>query len=169
VSTSTNLRLDDQLCFALYAATNAVTRAYRPLLEAVGLTYPQYLVMMVLWERDAQPIHEIASRLNLASHAVTPIVHRLETAGLVTRTRVGTDRRVVTVALTPAGSQVESAASAAQFSVVDQTRLCGTELTDLRDDLRDLVSRMNSLSAGEAQTTDRAGGHERDRDTAHSP
>ena len=169
MSTSTNVRLDDQLCFALYAATNAVTRAYRPLLEAVGLTYPQYLVMMVLWERDAQPIHEIASRLNLASHAVTPIVNRLETAGLVTRTRIGADRRVVTVGLTPAGARAEAGASAAQFSVVDQTRLCGAELTDLRDDLRDLVFRMNSLSAGEAQTTDRAGRDKRDRGTAHSP
>ncbi|EAP96911.1 transcriptional regulatory protein [Janibacter sp. HTCC2649] len=158
MSTSTNLRLDDQLCFALYAATNAITRAYRPLLEAVGLTYPQYLVMMVLWERDSQPIHEIASRLNLASHAVTPIVRRLESAGLVTRTRIGTDRRVVTVTLTPEGTHAESAASAAQFNVVDQTTLCGTELTEIRDDLRDLVSRMNSTSAGEAQTTQPMGG-----------
>lgn len=163
MSTSTNLRLDDQLCFALYAATNAVTRAYRPLLEALGLTYPQYLVMMVLWERDAQPIHEIASRLSLASHAVTPIVHRLETAGLVTRTRVGTDRRVVTVTLTPLGTHAQSAASAAQFSVVEQTRLCGTELTDLRDDLRDLVARMNGAPAGQAQATGPSAGKERKR------
>lgn len=169
MSTSTNLRLDDQLCFALYAATNAVTRAYRPLLEAVGLTYPQYLVMMVLWERDAQPIHEIASRLNLASHAVTPIVHRLETAGLVSRARVGQDRRVVTVALTTAGAEAESTASAAQYAVVDQTRLCGAELTDLRDHLRDLVSRMNDTSAAPAATTDPIGDDGRERVTTHRP
>lgn len=169
MSTSTNLRLDDQLCFALYAATNAVTRAYRPLLEAVGLTYPQYLVMMVLWERDSQPIHEIAARLNLASHAVTPIVHRLESAGLVTRDRVSADGRVVTVSLTPEGTRAESGASAAQSTVVDQTRLCGTELTGLRDDLRDLVSRMNGTSAGEGQTTDPTGGEERERVTGLRP
>lgn len=166
MSTSTNVRLDDQLCFALYAATNAVTRAYRPLLEAAGLTYPQYLVMMVLWERDAQPIHEIASRLNLASHAVTPIVRRLETAGLVTRTRVDADRRVVTVSLTAAGAQAESGASAAQYSVVEQTRLCGTELTGLRDELRDLVARMQGTPAGYLQPGDGAGGDESESGTA---
>lgn len=145
MSTTTNLRLDDQLCFALYAATNAVTRAYRPLLEAVGLTYPQYLVMMVLWERDGQPIHEIAARLNLASHAVTPIVLRLEKGGLVTRSRNRSDRRVVTVAVTATGRELEAQASAAQFAVVQQTRLCGPELEGLRDDLRDLVLRMTDV------------------------
>jgi MarR family transcriptional regulator, organic hydroperoxide resistance regulator len=142
VSTSTNLRLDDQLCFALYAATNAVTRAYRPLLDAIGLTYPQYLVMLVLWEADDQAVHEIASRLQLAPHAISPIVRRLEETGLVTRTKGGRDRRVVRIALTPAGAELETAASTAQFGVVDQTRLCREELTGLRDDLRDLVARM---------------------------
>ncbi len=146
MSTSTNLRLDDQLCFALYSATNAVTRAYRPLLDAIGLTYSQYLVMLVLWESDRQPVHTIASRLELASHAISPILVRLEERGLVTRDQTAHDRRVVTVSLTPAGAELEQAASAAQFDVVDQTRLCGAELTGLRDDLRDLVSRMTPPS-----------------------
>ncbi len=146
MSTSTNLRLDDQLCFALYAASNAVTRAYRPLLEAIGLTYPQYLVMMVLWEEDEQPVNEIATRLELASHAISPIIARLEAAELVTRSRVHPDRRVVTVGLTPSGAELESAASAAQADVVSQTRLCGEELNGLREHLHDLVARMNDDS-----------------------
>ncbi len=152
MSTSTNLRLDDQLCFALYAATNAVTRAYRPLLEAIGLTYPQYLVMLVLWQDDEQPVHEIASRLDLASHAISPILRRLEATGLVTRRQDGPDRRVVTVCLTRAGADLETAASRAQFDVVDQTRLCGEELNGLRDELRGLVARMTGGPAATAVT-----------------
>ncbi len=103
MSTSTNLRLDDQLCFGLYAATNAVTRAYRPLLRAIGLTYPQYLVMLVLWEQDQVSVHEIADRLELAPHAISPLLGRLEDAGLVVRRRDTSDRRVVWVGLTQAG------------------------------------------------------------------
>ena len=76
-------RLADQLCFALYAATNAVTRTYRPLLNELGLTYPQYLVLLVLWEHDARRLGEIADALLLATHAVSPIIDRLEEAGLV--------------------------------------------------------------------------------------
>ena len=144
MSTSKNLRLDDQLCFALYSATNAVTRSYRPLLQAIGLTYSQYLVMLVLWESDQQPVSQIAERLHLASHAISPIVRRLEVAGLVTCTQGGPDRRVVTIGLTPAGVELEAAASRAQLDVVDQTRLCSEELTGLRDDLRDLVARMTA-------------------------
>ncbi len=141
--TSTNLRLDDQLCFALYAATNAVTRAYRPLLKAIGLTYPQYLVMLVLWEQDQVVVHEIADRLELAPHAISPLLGRLEEAGLVVRRRDVADRRVTWVGLTESGVALEAAASAAQYAVVDQTRLCGGELDDLRDALRELVGRMS--------------------------
>ena len=76
-------RLDDQLCFALYAASNAVTRVYRPLLTDLGLTYPQYLVMLVLWEHGTRRLGEIADELELATHAVSPILDRLEESGLV--------------------------------------------------------------------------------------
>lgn len=153
MSTLTNLRLDDQLCLALYAATNAVTRAYRPLLESIGLTYPQYLVMLVLWETDRQPVSEIASRLELAPHAVSPILRRLEATGLVTRDKAGPDRRVATICLTPAGTDLKTAASRAQFDVVDQTRLCGDELSGIRDELRDLVSRMTGGASPAAPVT----------------
>ncbi|WP_156400024.1 MarR family winged helix-turn-helix transcriptional regulator [Phycicoccus sp. Soil748] len=143
MSRSSNLRLNDQLCFALYAATNQVTRAYRPLLEAVGLTYPQYLVMLVLWESDDQPAHEIADRLQLSPAAVSPILGRLEEAGLVVRDQDPDDARTRRVRLTPKGAAVELGASRAQLNVVEQTGLCGDELTGLRDDLHDLVMRMS--------------------------
>lgn len=148
MSTTTNLRLDDQLCFALYAAANAVTRAYRPLLDGIGLTYPQYLVMLVLWEEDRLSVQAIADRLELAQHAVSPVLQRLEAAVLVTRRHEGPDRRVLTVSLTSAGADLERAASRAQHQVVDETQLCGDELTGLRDDLRDLVRRMGGLTSG---------------------
>ncbi|GAA2730088.1 hydroperoxide stress response transcriptional regulator OhrR [Pedococcus aerophilus] len=143
MTTSSNLRLNDQLCFALYAATNQVTRAYRPLLEAVGLTYPQYLVMLVLWESDDQPAHEIADRLQLSPAAVSPILGRLEEAGLVVRALDPDDARSRRVRLTTQGAAVELGASRAQLNVVEQTGLCGDELSGLRDDLHDLVMRMS--------------------------
>lgn len=143
MTTSSNLRLDDQLCFALYAATNHVTRAYRPLLEAIGLTYPQYLVMLVLWESDGRLVNEIASRLQLSSHAISPLLGRLERAGLVIREQDRTDGRAMRVRLTPEGRELESGASRAQLTVVDETGLCSDELSGLRDALHDLVMRMS--------------------------
>ena len=143
MTTPTNLRLDDQLCFALYAATNQITRAYRPLLESIGLTYPQYLVMLVLWESDGRPIGDIAGRLQLTPHALSPMVARLEKAGLVHRRVDGGDGRVVNVALTEKGRALEFDASRAQYDVVDQTGLCGEDLGELRDTLHSLVLGMS--------------------------
>ena len=142
MSRPTNLRLDDQLCFALYAAANTVTRAYRPLLEQIGLTYPQYLVMLVLWQNGERAVNEIASRLALAPHAISPLVDRLAGAGLVVRRREAPDRRVVHVHLTAAGADLETAASEAQQSVVGRTQLTAPAMGDLRDELHDLVRLM---------------------------
>lgn len=141
--TTPNLRLDDQLCFALYAATNQITRAYRPLLEDIGLTYPQYLVMLVLWESDSRPVNDIATRLKLAPHALSPMLGRLEKAGFVERRTDGDDGRVVNVSLTAQGRVLESDASRAQYDVVDQTGLCGEDLGDLRGALHALVLGMS--------------------------
>lgn len=139
------LRLDDQLCFALYAATHAVTRRYGPLLDALGLTYPQYLVMLVLWQDGPTTVGGIARRLELASHAVTPLADRLETAGLVHRHR-GADRREVVVDLTGAGADLEDAAARVQAEVA-----CATGLAP--DDLADLRRRLRALSAELGPTT----------------
>lgn len=143
------LQLQDQLCFALYAATNAVTRAYRPLLSGIGLTYPQYLVLMVLWEHGEMPVHEIAEHLQLPPHALSPLVRRLEEAGLVDRSPSSTDRRVVTVALTDAGADLHDEAAEAQDQVVCRTGLEPDDLDALRETLHELVRRMSVRTAPE--------------------
>ena len=136
------LRLDDQLCFALYAATHAITRRYRPLLEGIGLTYPQYLVMLTLWQDGPAPVGRIARRLELDSHAVTPLVERLEVAGLVQRGR-GTDRRQVVVAVTARGRDLETAAARVQAEVACATGLDPVALVDLRGLLRALSAHLS--------------------------
>ena len=98
-----SVALDDQLCFALYAASRAVTARYRPMLDALGLTYPQYLVMMLLWESDHQTVGQLGSRLALDSGTLSPLLKRLTAAGLVTRHRRVEDERSVSIALTDEG------------------------------------------------------------------
>src|SRR6201994_3810823 len=98
------LRLDNQICFAVYSAAHAFNRVYKPLLDRLGLTYPQYLVMLVLWERDDVPVKEIGEKLFLDSGTLTPLLKRLEAAHLVKRTRSSEDERQVLVALTAQGT-----------------------------------------------------------------
>lgn len=138
------LRLDDQLCFALYAATNTVVRRYRPLLSGLGLTYPQYLLMLVLWQDGARPVHEIAARLALPANGLTPLVDRLEAAGLVERRQQARDRRVLHVHLTPAGVRLEAEAARVQREVACSTRLSSAELDGLRAQLHNLLRQMDS-------------------------
>jgi DNA-binding MarR family transcriptional regulator len=138
-----DLRLDDQICFALYAATNAVTRAYKPLLGELGLTYPQYLVMLALWQDGAMAGSDLARRLRLGPSAVTPLVDRLEAAGFVTRVRAA-DRRVILVSPTESGRRLEEKAARAQDTVVRRTGLDEDALNDLRRELRDFAERVSA-------------------------
>lgn len=101
-------RVDDQLCFALYGALQAMTRTYKPLLEPHGLTYPQYLVMLVLWEVGEASVREIGLRLNLDSGTLTPLLKRLETAGYVMRRRSSADERVVLITPTARGAALQN-------------------------------------------------------------
>ena len=142
------LRIGDQLCFALYAATNAVTRAYRPLLAEIDLTYPQYLVMMALWQDGPCASRAIAERLQLPANAVSPLIDRLETAGLVERRRTGGDRRVVPVHLTEKGAALEAAAASAQGAVVCRTGLDPQALAALRRELHALTARLSPEGHG---------------------
>ena len=105
------LQLDSQLCFALYSASLAMTRRYQPLLGALDLTYPQYLVMLVLWERDGLMVSDLGDRLFLDSGTLTPLLKRLEAAGLVARIRALDDERRVHVTLTAAGRRLKSRAA----------------------------------------------------------
>ena len=141
------LRLDDQLCFALYAATNAITRTYRPLLQEIGLTYPQYLVMLVLWQDGELSVQGIARRLGLSSNAVTPLLDRLVDGGLVLRRRDTEDRRVIRIAATRRGADLERAAFEAQQAVVCRTELPPDDFAVLREELLALARRMGGEEA----------------------
>ncbi|MDS0132762.1 MULTISPECIES: transcriptional regulator, SarA/Rot family [unclassified Amycolatopsis] len=105
-----SLRLDDQLCFGLYAASRAVTSLYRVVLEDLDLTYPQYLVMLALWERDHRLVKELGAELNLDSGTLSPLLKRLQTAGLVVRNRQADDERSVRVSLSDAGKALRDKA-----------------------------------------------------------
>ena len=108
--TAASTDLDEQLCFSLYAASRAMTGCYRPQLDAIGLTYPQYLVMIVLWEQDGITVSDIGARLFLDSATLTPLLKRMEQAELITRQRAASDERQVIVTLTPAGSALREQA-----------------------------------------------------------
>lgn len=136
--------LDEQLCFALYAASRAMTSCYRPLLEAIGLTYPQYLVMLVLWERGDTPVTGIGSALQLETGTLSPLLKRLESLGLVSRTRQLDDERSVLVALTPAGLALEGRTADVQDQMGQATGMSRPEIAELRETLHRLSARLRS-------------------------
>jgi len=138
------LRLDQQLCFALYTASRLMTRAYRPVLEPLGLTYPQYLVMLVLWEestdaREVPTVKRVGERLLLDSGTLTPLLKRLEAQGLVHRRRSEVDEREVRVELTDAGAALREQALHVPLAMLCKVDATPNDLVDLRDRLRDLV------------------------------
>jgi DNA-binding MarR family transcriptional regulator len=124
VNLDDTLKLDAQLCFLLYSATRAVTQAYGPLLGPLGLTYPQYLVMLVLWEQDGVSVGKLGERLYLDSGTLTPLLKRMEAQGLVERRRSREDERVVEIHLSPAGRQLRERAVG-----VPSALFCRTGLT----------------------------------------
>ena len=133
------LRLDNQLCFALHAASRAMTAAYQPLLEELGITYPQYLVLLTLWEEDGARVSRIGERLYLDSGTLTPLLKRLEGRGLVERRRSTADERVVEVFLTGEGKRLRRRAEAVPRIAFRRTGLSAAELACLRGALRDLT------------------------------
>ncbi|MCX4911378.1 MarR family winged helix-turn-helix transcriptional regulator [Streptomyces sp. NBC_00878] len=114
-----SLLLDDQLCFALYAASRAVTARYRPLLDELGLTYPQYLVMLVLWEQDAISVRDLGNALQLESSTLSPLLKRLEANGLLWRERRAEDERSVALRLTDAGARLRDRADTVPLAIGD--------------------------------------------------
>lgn len=144
---SAPLPLDQQLCFSLYAASMAVTRLYKPMLDQLGVTYPQYLVLHALWEEDGRTIGAIAARLALESSTVTPLVKRLEAAGLVTRARNPGDERQVQVCLTPAGRALRERCGCLGEALLARSGLSLEALASLNDQvqsLREALSRAES-------------------------
>lgn len=136
-------RLDRQVCFALYSASRAATAVYRPVLDQLGLTYPQYLVMLVLWESEPRGVKELGGELGLDSGTLSPLLKRLEALGLVERRRSGEDERRVAIYLTDAGRNLSGAASVIPQRLADAAGLSLDELEQLRTTLGKLTAALH--------------------------
>ena len=134
------LHLDQQLCFALYSSSLAMTKIYKPLLAPLGLTYPQYLAMLVLWERDGLTVSELGERLFLDSGTLTPLLKRMEASGWLQRERAADDERRVIVSLTTEGRALRQKAKRVPLQLAEATR-CGV------DELASLTQRLQQLRA----------------------
>ena len=135
--------LDEQLCFALYSTSLAMMRVYRGLLPKLGLTYPQYLVMMVLWEQDQLTVSDIGERLFLDSATLTPLLKRMEAQGLVQRNRARSDERQVIISLTEEGNALRKEAASVMPAVLCATQCSVEEASALRDQLVNLRKSLN--------------------------
>jgi DNA-binding MarR family transcriptional regulator len=133
------LRLDRQVCFPLYAASNLLTRLYRPALADIGLTYPQYLVMLVLWESEPQSVGSLGEKLHLDSGTLSPLLKRMTDAKLVRRRRDATDERRVLIELTPAGRSLRAQAGRVPATLAAGLDLSPQALTTLRETVQTLV------------------------------
>ena len=144
LSSDQALQLDHQLCFALYSASLAMTKLYKPLLEEIGLTYPQYLAMLVLWEHDGVAVSELGERLHLDSGTLTPLLKRLEAAELVTRLRDVQDERRVLIRLTAAGRKLKTRAARIPGCVLQATQCDVSEVMALTQQVQALRQRLTA-------------------------
>ena len=134
------LALDRQVCFALAAASRSVIGLYRPVLEPMGLTHPQYLVMLALWEQSPRTVRNIGEALHLEPATLSPLLKRLESAGLITRARSSTDERALDVALTAAGASLRADAEKVPAQIVDRLGMSLRDLEEIRDGLTRLLA-----------------------------
>lgn len=141
-STDAQLLLDNQLCFALYSTSLAMTRLYKPLLDELGLTYPQYLAMLVLWEQDGLMVSELGERLFLDSGTLTPLLKRLEASGFITRIRALQDERRVHITLTAAGRQLKARAAKIPGCILAASQCSIPELVALTQQVQALRQRL---------------------------
>ncbi|MDT5110993.1 MAG: MarR family transcriptional regulator, organic hydroperoxide resistance regulator [Mycobacterium sp.] len=142
--------IDSQLCFALYSASRAMTAAYRPILAELKLTYPQYLVLLVLWEDEPVTVRRLGERLRLDSGTLSPLLKRLEANGFVRRERSTDDERLVEVTLTPAGRRLEETAQCIPAELFSATGMSERQATDLRDAVRQLTDALTASSRRES-------------------
>lgn len=145
-SASPSLLLDQQLCFALYSTSLAMTKLYKPLLDALGLTYPQYLVMLVLWEGDGLTVSTLGERLFLDSGTLTPLLKRMEASGLLLRQRSAEDERRVLVTLTPAGAKLKVRAAKVPGCLLANAPAPTGDLAGLRRQLQSLRNALQTPS-----------------------
>jgi DNA-binding MarR family transcriptional regulator len=144
------LSIDRQLCFALYSASRAMTAAYRPILTELNLTYPQYLVMLVLWEEERVTVGRLGDRLQLDSGTLSPLLKRLEANGFVRRERSPADERLVEVTLTPAGRRLERRAECIPGQLFSSTDMTEEDAAALRDAVRQLTDALNASQRRES-------------------
>jgi len=140
------LKLENQICFPVYAASRLITRGYQPHLEKLGITYPQYLVLMVLWEEDGVTVNDIADKLILNTNTVTPLLKRMEVMGIISRRRSKTDERKVLITLTDKGRMMREEAAAIPLQLVDELQEAGItveELIGLKRSLERLINHLN--------------------------
>jgi len=143
--------LNEMLCFTVYSTAHAFNRAYKPLLDALGLTYPQYLVMLTLWERDKVTVKEIGEQLHLDSGTLTPLLKRLEAAGLLRRARDAADERQVRISLTPKGEGMREKAQMVCPAVIDACKYSNDQVKTLKAQLVRLREALNELSAATSE------------------
>ena len=136
------LLLDNQLCFALYSTSLAMTRVYKPLLDEIGLTYPQYLAMLVLWEEDGLMVSALGERLYLDSGTLTPLLKRLESSGLIARLRAVEDERRVHITLTAAGRKLKAKAAKIPGCILSASQCSVSELNSLTQQVQSLRGRL---------------------------
>lgn len=141
------LKIDNFICFALYSAGHAMTRLYKPLLDPLGLTYPQFLVMVALWEKDDQTVGELGDTLLLESSTLTPLLKRLETAQLIRRTRDREDERVVRVQLTPEGQALKEKAESIPEAIGCATGLALPDIVKLTTQVKALRDKLIDAQA----------------------
>jgi DNA-binding MarR family transcriptional regulator len=139
MQTNESLKLENQLCFSLYAASRLVTKCYQPILDNLGITYPQYLVLMVLWESDSVNLSLLSEKLKLQSNTLTPLLKRMQELGLVDRIRSQKDERSIVISLTAKGENLKSEAHLLQAQLMDNIGISKTEATQLHALLAKLI------------------------------
>lgn len=148
------LKLDNQICFPVYAASRLITREYQPFLDRLGITYPQYLVLMILWENDGLPVNDIAKKLILNTNTITPLLKRMEQQGIIRRRRSSDDERKVIVQLTPEGRHMQDQAALIPEQLAArllQSDFNVAALMRLKDDLNAIIKFLTKDRGGEDQ------------------
>lgn len=141
-----NLKLGEHLCFSLYACSRAILRMYRPYLDELELTYPQYLVLVTLWEKEKSTIKELGEALDLDTGTLTPLLKRMEAAGLIERQRDSIDERVVNVLITSKGKALQAKAACVPQSLIDATDMNLEEINQLNDSINLLLQQVNAAA-----------------------
>ncbi|KQX45817.1 MarR family winged helix-turn-helix transcriptional regulator [Paenibacillus sp. Root444D2] len=145
MSSSEFLKLENQLCFSLYASSRAITRMYRPFLEGLGITYPQYLVLLVLWDQKESTVKELSEKLDLDSGTLTPMLKRMEAQQLVQRKRSSEDERVVNIQITEAGLALYEKALCIPQSLLASSGLSPEEIHTFNEQLKRIISSVNAF------------------------